>query len=375
MKSKNKKPIFPFLIIMATLFMGIGYATVNSVTLDISGTVTAMIPEGLFISNVVSNSGDSVLINAYEDTVVNSTVSLSSTDPNSTASYTVTVMNRSNTTYYYDDVKYLLGSTTYSNENIEVVVSGITLEQAVSPGASVTFTATFKYTENYKKTSAPYNNTLISYINYDFTDVLHTHYSITYSGLTDIAGLPTLTDANETVSINFGNRNVVISSITMGGTSISNYTFNNGLLSLPAVTGNVVITLLDTTGVEIVIDGNNTSITVPGISAENPISVDDFLNGTYDGKNYSDKRITDISVTVAFTKKGGGNQSTNLILSVNGSQKGTQILDYSKTSPITVDFIGLNISTSDTFTLTNTINKLSNRSITISGMTINVTFG
>ena len=42
-KNINKKPLYLFLITLTTLFMSIGYATINSITLDISGDASGFL--------------------------------------------------------------------------------------------------------------------------------------------------------------------------------------------------------------------------------------------------------------------------------------------------------------------------------------------
>lgn len=48
-----------FLLLLAILIMGIGYATINSITAEIQGKVIAEAQQGVFITNVehVSNIG------------------------------------------------------------------------------------------------------------------------------------------------------------------------------------------------------------------------------------------------------------------------------------------------------------------------------
>ena len=58
MKKKNKKhsfrnsPIFLVLIVIATIFLGIGYAQVANIELKVSGTATIESSEGIVISDI-----------------------------------------------------------------------------------------------------------------------------------------------------------------------------------------------------------------------------------------------------------------------------------------------------------------------------------
>ena len=51
--SVTKSRIILLLFCLATLFMGIGYAAINSVTFDIGGTAIAKAQDGVFITKMV----------------------------------------------------------------------------------------------------------------------------------------------------------------------------------------------------------------------------------------------------------------------------------------------------------------------------------
>ena len=48
----RKSTSWLFLLLMSILFMGIGYATINSITGEIKGEVIATVQSGVFITNV-----------------------------------------------------------------------------------------------------------------------------------------------------------------------------------------------------------------------------------------------------------------------------------------------------------------------------------
>lgn len=52
----NRKKFYTFFILFATLLIGIGYATVNSILLDITGSAKANVQDGIFITEVKYNS-------------------------------------------------------------------------------------------------------------------------------------------------------------------------------------------------------------------------------------------------------------------------------------------------------------------------------
>ena len=125
-KQKTPTPfykIYPLLLFVCTCFMCVGYAVVNSITLDIKGSAIAKSQEEVFItdvnyvSNVNANLENSKIINAYQ-TMLNSNITLSDTDPYSSITYSITMYNSTDYDYYFEKVDYLSDDTTYSNENI-----------------------------------------------------------------------------------------------------------------------------------------------------------------------------------------------------------------------------------------------------------------
>ncbi len=172
MKEKKKfilkNRFFALLFVAVTLFMGIGYASVNSVMLDINGTVIAKEQEGIYIKNVeyLSDTGadlDSSKINKYYQTMLNSTISLSSTDINSSITYRVTIYNNSDDKYFFKNVTLM--DEFYDNNDISYSLDGIGSGDIVTPYSTITFSLTFKYSDS---TSVINNNILNSYLNFRF---------------------------------------------------------------------------------------------------------------------------------------------------------------------------------------------------------------
>ena len=84
--------------------MGIGYAAVNSVLLEFTGTAKAQSQTGVYISQATyaDNLGadlENSKINYATQTMINSKVTLSSTNPNSYITYRITVYNSTNDDY------------------------------------------------------------------------------------------------------------------------------------------------------------------------------------------------------------------------------------------------------------------------------------
>ena len=140
---------YSFLILFFTLLMTIGYATVNSVTYDFQGIAVAQSNDKIFITNTEyksnqnANIEDSKIQYVY-DTLLNSYISLSKTDINSSITYEITIYNNTNFYYLYKGCIY--DEDYYNNENIIIEVSDNLSEGYIlKDKSSVTFTITYKY--------------------------------------------------------------------------------------------------------------------------------------------------------------------------------------------------------------------------------------
>lgn len=148
-----------------TIFMAIGYASVNSITGEISGKATAKLQDDVFITNVEYESdNDAVLsssnIQNYVGTMMKSTIKLSDTNADSSITYKVTVYNSSDEDVPFTEVIY--GNEFYDNENIVFELSGFTIGQTIGPKETKDILITFKY----KDGTIPDNQTLNSYLNF-----------------------------------------------------------------------------------------------------------------------------------------------------------------------------------------------------------------
>lgn len=129
-----------FLLLLAILLMGIGYAVINSVTGEIKGNVIANVQNDVFITNVeyVSDVDANLTISeiqSYKSSLMQSTVELSSTNPASEIKYKVTVYNNSANSYPFLSVLYDgTNSEFYDNENIifEIDPSGFNVGDVIN---------------------------------------------------------------------------------------------------------------------------------------------------------------------------------------------------------------------------------------------------
>lgn len=165
------KNIYPVVILFCALvLLGIGYAQVSDVNLNITGEAVAKGEEGIFITGVtydssnIANPSDSTITSTYL-TTMQSTINLGN-DLNSTITYKVTIRNNTDEPAIYNDAIYDpdLG---YDNNDIEYIVNGITHGDILNPNENVEFAITFKYKDSLSQVS---NSILNSYINFKFDE-------------------------------------------------------------------------------------------------------------------------------------------------------------------------------------------------------------
>lgn len=164
----NYQKYFPMIIFISILFMGVGYAVINSINLNIDGEAIAKEQSGVYITEaaITSNTNANTTtskVNSVLQTTMNSTSVLSSTDASSSLSYTIKVYNSSEYIYTFVDTVY--DSEHYSNENIVFELTGLEPGDTINPGEYLTFTVKFYY-----NSSTITNNTLDSIINFEFSN-------------------------------------------------------------------------------------------------------------------------------------------------------------------------------------------------------------
>ena len=159
------------MILLFTLFMGIGYAAVHSITLDFQGTLTAKELKDIYITDVYYvDSLDAVVenskINYANQTVLSSHVNLSNTNPNSYITYRVTIYNSTDTDYKFKSSNYITGADTYSNTDISFQLIGLAEGNALNSKQNITFDIKFYYKNN----TLPSNKQLTSIISFVFEE-------------------------------------------------------------------------------------------------------------------------------------------------------------------------------------------------------------
>ena len=163
----NIKKYLPVFILFSILAFSIGYAAINSINMNISGNVQAKSVKEIQITNieVVSMKAVSVEncnVTAMANSSINSTITLSSTDPSSSITYRVTIYNPTSIDYVFKRAIY--GEDWYDNENILFILRNIDTTTKLKKTSSISFEITFFY----KDTTLQENNILNSIINFEF---------------------------------------------------------------------------------------------------------------------------------------------------------------------------------------------------------------
>ncbi|MBE6148596.1 MAG: hypothetical protein E7167_03805 [Firmicutes bacterium] len=171
MKKKQKHILLALIILLTSLFMGIGYAAFNSVTLDIRSKVSLMSEKKIFISNVeVYEYANAIAtINLYDGTYLSSSIQLANDEntENSFVTFAITIKNNSPYKYGYVGPTLIIGEDTYDNENIIFEISNIEENEEIESGRSKTFLLTFKY----NNTDNISSNELNSKLNFKFKNL------------------------------------------------------------------------------------------------------------------------------------------------------------------------------------------------------------
>lgn len=370
-KYNNKyNRILSFLFLFGTIFMGIGYATVNSVVMEIGGVASAMVRKEVFIrtANVIDTDSDmpNAIINDYYQTMLNSTVMLDDSDPNSSITFEVTIYNTTDDIYKFTGVEYILGDETYSNEDIVYYLTNLNDGHILKKGDFVTFNITFHYKDNI----IPDNNILNSYLTFVFEPIRT--FSITYIDIPNL-GYPTTVYEGENLEI------VLTESMPrkVNVTNVESFTYNNttGKLNINNVYGDIIIRNIGDISFPIVGDGDIVEIVLENVSPENPINVRDLFELTLGGENMSTRVINEIDVIYSYISTTGSNQSMNSTLTVNSNTYTRTVQLRGKTNgDVTITFDNLNIGINESFSIENDVNKITNGNIDITNMVVKVYF-
>lgn len=227
----KKIAIFMILLSVSTIIMGIGYAAIDNVTLELSGNTSVKKVDNVRItkveykSDLLANKEESK-INHFNKTTINSKIVLGD-DIDSTISYEVTLRNDTDSTYKYVGAVNDNSKEFYDNDNIEYEVDGIDNNELLLPDTEKVVILTFKYK------SEPIDNQILnSYINIKFIKI----YNIEYVNI-DSNDLISTIGEDENANIEFKN---LLANIEVTGDL--DYEYNNGILSISNVASDIKIT-------------------------------------------------------------------------------------------------------------------------------------
>ena len=230
----KKYYLFLLLLFIATIFMGIGYASYFGVLLDIDGEARVLTQDVVHISaaSYSSDNGANVSqssINNYFGTTLNSKITLGS-NSSSTITYSITIVNDTNDNYIFTGTSF--DPDFYDNNNIIFNINGLSTGYELNPNGSKTFTITFSYAGS--NTSNPVLN---SYISFDFEK----YYTITYTHInTSGHNYPTyILDSETTKSFTFSGD--VPADVSISPTVNYSYNDSTGTLTLNNVKNNITI--------------------------------------------------------------------------------------------------------------------------------------
>lgn len=195
--------LYPLIILIATLFMGLGYASINNISLNINGKMYAEAQQGIFITDVSYNSNANVDITAsqittYYQTMLNSSIVLSEDNNDSNISYLVTFYNK-----YDDDYKYIEtihDKEFYDNENITYDVISTTNTNIIKSKDYLVLKLTFKYVEGITPTTEI--NKLVSCLNFKFEKYIN-YVDYIESNRTQYINTKVVPNNNTTFEMNF----------------------------------------------------------------------------------------------------------------------------------------------------------------------------
>ena len=141
--------LFPILLLCATFFMGIAYATMNATNLTIIGDLVGMSQDGISISEVklIEQSGANIsnLKSSGYQTMLESHIELSDNDSSSYVTYEIKFYNNFDMSFTFLDVIY--GEDFYDNTNIIFILEGLSTGDVIESKAEKTFKIIFKYAD------------------------------------------------------------------------------------------------------------------------------------------------------------------------------------------------------------------------------------
>lgn len=233
---KKYSKIIPLFILTISIFMCIGYASVNSIITKIDGQASAKMQDEIFITNIEylnQSSNEYVIKSMVNKDSLNSSISLDQNNKDSKISIKLSFYNSTNDNYKFIGATYdqQLSETMpdiYSNKNIKYEVSPLN-SNILKNGGTLDLTITFSY-DNYSTENV--SNILNSIIKFNFKK----YYTITYENIVN-NNYPTEILENDNLDVTFINN--LPDGLLITGTNT--YSYQNYNLKINNITNDLII--------------------------------------------------------------------------------------------------------------------------------------
>lgn len=226
------------MVIIATLFMGVGYAAINNISLQVSGNVVgAALNNVVYISDVSvsSSSGETGRYNSFHECLADIEMNLSDSNDSSIV-YNFNICNDTGNVYIFDSISTDDENLFYTNHGIGYDIlsddGGI-----LKPNECLNIKVKFYYVDGYYGSDA-FDTRLKCYLKFNFDKA----YSVTYENFSSTENYPQYVAEGDSLNVSFGKldspievkkSNVILNS--------SDYTYSNYSLILNSVDGHIHI--------------------------------------------------------------------------------------------------------------------------------------
>ncbi len=235
---KNKKKLIPYIMVLTILLLSVGYSAFSSnlsirdlyaqvrLEKDIRITGVSVVPEA-----ETQNNGGTTTHQEYNINNISAGITLP--NANSSVTFNVQVTNIGSTEI---GIKEITGLP----DNLDYEILNYTLKDKICDennicklGIQKEIQVQIKYKEGYYDS----NNTQYNIVaNFNFQPF----YTVTYTDI-EGSGYPTEILGGDTLSIDFGDSAPENIKVKMSSVETTNYTYENGVLTLPNIGGNITI--------------------------------------------------------------------------------------------------------------------------------------
>lgn len=223
-------PLFGILFVIC--FVSIVYSSLNN-EMQITGEAYVRVDEDIRITSLEMIEATNGAYEMYNSTFSKNTTSMHVALPNTSSTITYQITIRNDTDDYYEVSKVI---QSYTNSTIKYSIS-LGDDALISKNSSKTFTIKFYYSSGTTVTS---NISTTLLLQYDFNVK---YYSIEYKDISDISSFPTKIKYGEKLEITLPVYITKVKVTTDGALLVQDqgYTFDNNVLTIDSVYGNIVI--------------------------------------------------------------------------------------------------------------------------------------